>query len=171
MFILNRCGMSNLLFWLFDCTCQVTKAKKSHSLQPLCRPSKNRECKSLCNSFWYLECNNKLITRIFSFLVACSNKFYKYSFILNHKTDKNWNVINSSNYYLLVHSQNCEKWLLASSCLSVCPYAWNKSAPTRKFFMIMIVNYVFRIFKSDKNNGYFTWRPIYIFYYISLISS
>jgi hypothetical protein len=25
--------------------------------------------------------------------------------------------------------------------------------------------------ESDKNNGYFTWRPIYIFYHISLISS
>jgi len=24
---------------------------------------------------------------------------------------------------------------------------------------------------SDKNNGYFTWRPLYIFYHISLISS
>ena len=26
-------------------------------------------------------------------------------------------------------------------------------------------------FKSDKNEGYFTWRPIYCFYHISLISS
>jgi hypothetical protein len=25
--------------------------------------------------------------------------------------------------------------------------------------------------KSDKNNGYFTWRPVYIFYYITLSSS
>jgi len=25
--------------------------------------------------------------------------------------------------------------------------------------------------KSDKNNWYFTWRPIYIFYHISLIYS
>ena len=25
--------------------------------------------------------------------------------------------------------------------------------------------------KSDKNKGYFTWRPMYIFYHISLISS
>jgi len=25
--------------------------------------------------------------------------------------------------------------------------------------------------KSNKNNGYFEWRPIYIFYHISLISS
>ena len=25
--------------------------------------------------------------------------------------------------------------------------------------------------KSDKNNGHFTWRPIYIYDYISLISS
>jgi len=26
-------------------------------------------------------------------------------------------------------------------------------------------------FKSDKKNGYFTWRPIHIFYHISLSSS
>jgi len=25
--------------------------------------------------------------------------------------------------------------------------------------------------KSDKNNRYFTWRPIYVFYHISLSSS
>jgi len=25
--------------------------------------------------------------------------------------------------------------------------------------------------KSDKNNGYFTWRPIYIYDHISVISS
>jgi hypothetical protein len=24
--------------------------------------------------------------------------------------------------------------------------------------------------KSDKNNGYFTWRPTYIFYHIPLVS-
>jgi len=27
------------------------------------------------------------------------------------------------------------------------------------------------LLKSDKDNGYFTWRPIYIFDHISLISS
>ena len=27
------------------------------------------------------------------------------------------------------------------------------------------------LLESDKNNGYFAWRPIYIFYHISLISS
>jgi hypothetical protein len=34
-----------------------------------------------------------------------------------------------------VHSQNCEERLLASSCLSVCPSAWNNAAPTARIFM------------------------------------
>ena len=32
-------------------------------------------------------------------------------------------------------SQNCEKRPLASSCLSVCPSAWNNSAPTERIFI------------------------------------
>jgi hypothetical protein len=32
-------------------------------------------------------------------------------------------------------SQNCGKRLLASSCLSVCPPAWNNSAPTGRIFV------------------------------------
>ena len=62
----------------------------------------------------------------------------------------------------------------ASSCLS----AWNNLAPTGQFHEIGYL----RIFKKsvkkiqvplklDKNKGYFTWRPIYIFYHILLISS
>ena len=35
----------------------------------------------------------------------------------------------------LVRSQNCEKRMLASSCLSFCPCAWNPSAPTGRIFM------------------------------------
>jgi len=38
-----------------------------------------------------------------------------------------------SSFY--ARSQSCEKWLLASSCLSVRPSAWNNSAPTRRIFM------------------------------------
>ena len=41
MGILNRCGMSNLLFRLFDCISQVIKARRPQSLQPVCKPSKN----------------------------------------------------------------------------------------------------------------------------------
>ena len=54
-------------------------------------------------------------------------------------------------------------------CLSVRPYAWNNSAPPGRIFM----KFDNRIFseksiqkiqvslKSDKNNEYFTWMPVY----------
>ena len=63
---------------------------------------------------------------------------------------------------------------LASSCLSVrrsvCPTAWNK-APTGRIFIkfniwIFFHKYVEKIkvsLKSEKKNGYFTWRLINIF--------
>jgi hypothetical protein len=78
----------------------------------------------------------------------------------------------STNFQL--RSQNCEKRQLASSCLSVylplCPSARNKSTPTRrifiKFYTSTCEKYVekFRVsLTSDENNGYFTWRAIYVF--------
>jgi len=61
---------------------------------------------------------------------------------------------------------------------SACP-AWNNSASTRHIFMKFDIwvffenlSRKFLIFlKFDKNNGHFTWRPICIFYHISLSSS
>ena len=49
-------------------------------------------------------------------------------------------------------------------CLSVCPSAWNNSAPTGRIFMKFDIKSIFRksvekirvSLKSDKNNGYFT---------------
>jgi len=38
--------------------------------------------------------------------------------------------------YFRARSQDCEKWLLASSCLSLQPSAWNNSAPTGQILMI-----------------------------------
>ena len=61
-----------------------------------------------------------------------------------------------------VRSKNCEKRLLASSCLSVylalCPSAWNNMAPTGRIFMKFDTN-ILRKFvekirvslKSDEN--------------------
>ena len=73
-------------------------------------------------------------------------------------------------------SQNYEKRLLASSCLSVCLSAWNNSAPTER----ILWNFIFKDFlkicrenssflKPDKHNGYFTWKPMYIYNNVSLI--
>jgi hypothetical protein len=84
-------------------------------------------------------------------------------------------------HFSQARSQNCEKQLLASSCLSVrpsfCASAWKNAAPTEgifmKFYMSIFWKSVKKIqvsLKSDKNNGYFTWRAVYI-YDISLNSS
>ena len=81
--------------------------------------------------------------------------------------------------FLQARSQNCEKRLLASSCLSVCPHATTR-LPLDGFSRNLIFEYFFfrkhveKIqvsLKSDKNNGYFTWRTLYIFDHISLNSS
>jgi len=61
---------------------------------------------------------------------------------------------------------------------SVCPPAWNNSAATERIFMKFDMS-IFRksmekiqvSFKSDKNNLYFAYGPIYIFDNISFSSS
>ena len=63
--------------------------------------------------------------------------------------------------------------------MSVCLSALNNSAPTEQIFMKIHIWAFFEKtlekiqvpLKSDKNNGYFTWRPIYIFFFhISLFA-
>ena len=81
--------------------------------------------------------------------------------------------------YHLVSSQNCEKWLLVLSYesvwLSVCVEQLNS------YWMDFLEIWCLSIFwksiekiqvslKSDKNNGYITRRPMYIFDPISLSS-
>ena len=78
--------------------------------------------------------------------------------------------------FLRRFSQNCEKRLSASSCLSVCPSSTNNSIFTARTFIFYIifrksVENIRVSLKSGKNNGYFTRRPIYIQYNISLHSS
>jgi hypothetical protein len=65
-----------------------------------------------------------------------------------------------------------------SVCLSVRLSAWNNSVPTARIFMkfdtwVFFKKSVEKIqvsLKFAKNNGYFTWRPMYI-YDITLNSS
>jgi len=60
----------------------------------------------------------------------------------------------------------------------VCLPTWNNLAPTGHIFinsdiLSIFLNSVENIqisLKSDKNNRYFTWRPIHIYDYISLSS-
>jgi hypothetical protein len=63
--------------------------------------------------------------------------------------------------------------------ISVRPPAWNKSVTTGRIFRGIWYLNVFRksvetpqvSLKSDKDNGHYTWRPIYILDHISLSSS
>lgn len=58
-----------------------------------------------------------------------------------------------------------------SVCPSVGPFAWNKSAPTERIFVKIDIWVFFRrsvgkiqvSLISDRNNRYFTWRPIMYF--------
>jgi hypothetical protein len=89
--------------------------------------------------------------------------------------------------YLYARSQNCEKGLLASSCVCVCVcvcvyvclYArlhGTTRLPLADFHKnwSKIRKYIEKpqgSVKYDKNSGRFIWRPIHIFYHTSLISS
>jgi hypothetical protein len=65
-------------------------------------------------------------------------------------------------------SHNCENRLLASSCLSVCPHGTTQLSCLRIFRKSVEKTEV--SLKLDKNNGYFTWRPIHIYDNISVNS-
>jgi len=87
-------------------------------------------------------------------------------------------------------SQNCEIdcWLchvcpsvFLHPCLSVClsalSSAWNISILTGRFFIQYEVGYISKMcwgkiqvsLKSDKNNGYIIWRPVYMYDHISVL--
>jgi hypothetical protein len=78
------------------------------------------------------------------------------------------------------HLQNCDKRLLASSCLSVRPSIcmeqlgshWMDSCQI--WYLSIFKKSLKKIqvsLKSNKNNGYFTWRPMYVYNNILLNSS
>jgi hypothetical protein len=57
-----------------------------------------------------------------------------------------------------------------SFVMSVCPSVWNNSAPTGQISMKFDIWVFFEIvekiqvsLKSDKNNGYFTWRHFWLY--------
>ena len=107
----------------------------------------------------------------------------RYNWMNCHEIHENTNV----RYSFYPRSQNCEKRLFVSSCLSLCPSvrpsvllsARNKSAPIGQIFIKFDIWIFFRkcvekiqvILKSNKNNGYVTWRPIYLFDHISFNST
>jgi hypothetical protein len=72
-------------------------------------------------------------------------------------------------------SQNFRKRLLASSRLSVHLSAWKNSLPAWRISIEFDIRAFFRksakkiqvSLKSDKNNGHFKWRSMYIYYKVS----
>ena len=100
---------------------------------------------------------------IVSYQLITNDRFLTYrQYILNMRDDRTSLCF----LYLMVQTKtcastffwarlkNCEKLLLASSCLSVCLSAWKNSAPTGRIFMKFDILSIFR--KSVENNGYFT---------------
>jgi hypothetical protein len=60
--------------------------------------------------------------------------------------------------------QNSEKWLLASSCLSLSVYMEQRSSHWTDFHELYLkklwkfIEKIHGLLKSDKNNKFFTWR-------------
>jgi len=81
----------------------------------------------------------------------------------------------SANPHFWARSQICEKRLLASSYLSVRMVLGGSHLTDfheRRYFSMFRkpVEKIQVSLKPGKNNGYFTWRPVYIYDNISLIS-
>jgi hypothetical protein len=62
----------------------------------------------------------------------------------------------SESAYFLTHTQNCEKQLLALSCLSIRLHKWNNSAPTgwifMKIYIWIFIKNLSRLFKFPENS-------------------
>ena len=76
--------------------------------------------------------------------------------------------LKGTNVNLQGRPQNCEKRLLASSCLSARMEQLGSTGRTLLKFYVWeyfrkSVQKIQGSLKSDKNRGYFTWRPIHIF--------
>jgi hypothetical protein len=74
-----------------------------------------------------------------SVLPYCTSDFFSYCFrvfFLKNTTVKiKKRRLSAAFSFVEARSQNFEKRLFASSCLSVCPSAWNNSAPYGRIFM------------------------------------
>ena len=116
--------------------------------QQVCRYLKAADYQT---SLWFcdscsctLHCTNTLLwqlflhTALYKYIVVtavpahCTNTLLWQLFL--HTALYKYIVVSLFTYFW-ARSQHCEKPLLASSCLSVCPSAWNNSAPTGRVFM------------------------------------
>jgi hypothetical protein len=118
---------------------------------------------------WLYIC--KLTWKAVSRNIADSFWYTPYILVHWHRRKRNYKT-----RFVLGVFANCEKRLLASSCLSG---RMEQLGPHLTDFHEIWYSSVFRkpvekihvSLKSDKNNGYFTWRRLYIYNSISLNSS
>jgi hypothetical protein len=111
--------------------------------------------------------------------------FVAWPFAQVENTSAECHSLNATSLYgwrreFLARSQNCEKRLFASSYLSFLPSVRTEQLGSQlaEFHEICYLSifrkYAYRIqpsLKSDKNDGYFTWRILYIYGNISFSSS
>jgi hypothetical protein len=86
------------------------------------------------------SCTSPQISQLLNWvdLVAmCTTK--RKVFICNYGSSASSRTRGEVRISFYVRSQNCEKWLLASSCPSVRPSVRNNSAPTGRIFMIFYI--------------------------------
>ena len=68
-------------------------------------------------------------------------------------------------FFLGAFAKLGKKRILSSSCLSVCPHGRPTGCILMKFDILVFFDNLskFKVsLKPDKNNGHFTWRPIYL---------
>ena len=99
-----------------------------------------------------------------------------FAVLLTAENNFQWRLL----LFLGGRSKNCEKRQIVMFVRSyVCPSAWKKSAHTGRIFVKFDIWWFFWSsveiiqvpLKSEENNGYFTWRLVYIYNNISLSSS
>ena len=89
-----------------------------------------------------------------------------------------WVILNSLTQAFVLRRvrKTGERRLLASSCLSVCPHGVNRlqlDGFYEIWYLVIFRKFIYEVqgsLNSDKNNWYFTWRPIYILLRIKNIS-
>ena len=95
--------------------------------------------------------------------VSRTNATLQWSYKLFH------NFLPSPPPFLLAFSQNCEKRLITSPCLSVCPSAWNNSAPAQPNFVRFNIRLFFENL-SRKFKFYWDLTRIHKDTYLFLVS-
>ena len=117
---------------------------------------------TLVFEIWYRTRNYGYDGRYRTLLNAFVRKIELWHTCLKIGSRPKWYILN-----FFASWQNCEKWLLASSCLYVlteqlgCHWTDFHEMWYTSIFRKSVEN-IQTSLQSDKNNGYFTWGPIHI---------